>query len=170
MWVYNHYMRYEANQLPQLLSSLYRIVEQLEAMFPGLTFAPDGQVIDSLGKALVSYHYGITLHESAEKGHDGQKGARQIQIRTMHGDAITISSKPDYLIAIRLSDDGTFDEVFNGPGNGVWDLASSKKVPKSGQYQVKLVQLRNLMKASAFTPEQQIARADRDKAHKPWMS
>src|SRR5439155_13239221 len=113
-------MRYDPHQLPQLLASLYRVVHQLEAMFPGLKFSPDGQMIDSLGKALVAYHYGITLHPEAKNGHDGSIDRRQIQIRTTQLDTITVSSEPEHLIAIRLSKDGTFEEVFNGPGAGVW--------------------------------------------------
>src|SRR6266404_6514787 len=123
-------MRYDPQQLPQLLASLYRVVEQLEAMFPGLQFPPDGQMIDSLGKALVAYHYGITLHPAAKSEHDGSADGRHVQIRTTQADTITIRGEPSYLIAIRLSKDGTFEEVFNGPGANVWNLVATRKLPK----------------------------------------
>ena len=169
-WVQNDFMRYDPHQLPQLLASLYRVLEQLESVFPGLLFAPDGLMADSLGKALVSYHYGISLHPASDNGHDGTVGGRNIQIRVTQLDTIAINSEPEHLIAIRLLKDGSFEELYNGPGANVWRLVSEKRRPKNGQYAVRVSQLRNLMKSAKFASEQQVARTVRDKPSKPWMS
>jgi hypothetical protein len=39
-------------ELPNLISQLYELVDQLELMFPGRLFTPDGHMVGSLGEAL----------------------------------------------------------------------------------------------------------------------
>lgn len=45
---------------------------------------------------------------------------------------------------IRISEEGAFEEVYNGPGAPVWDLVRGKRRPKNGQYQIALSRLRVL--------------------------
>ena len=163
-------MAYDPQRLPQLLASLYRVIDELEAMFPVRRFTPDGRMVDSLGVALGAYHYGITLHQDPETPHDGFIGSRQVQIRATQGDTVLISTEPEHLIVLRMSRDGTFEECFNGPGSIVWNLVSAKPLPKSGQHKVRLSQLRALMKSSKLTPEQKIARVNHPETFKRWLA
>lgn len=48
-------------RLPQLVAELYRVVNELEAMFPGRHFTPDGHLVGSLGECLAAHHYGLQL-------------------------------------------------------------------------------------------------------------
>jgi len=130
----------------KLLKTIYESVDELETMFPGRHFTPDGHLVGSLGEALASFHYGIVLFENAAtQVHDGVKEDTKIQIKTTQGDRISISSEPDHLLVLKLKRDGSFDEKYNGPGSLVWSEVSHKKRPKNGQYQISLSSLSRLM-------------------------
>lgn len=132
----------------ELLNSIYKSVDELEAMFPGRHFTPDGHLVGSLGEALASFYYGIKLFDNAAaQGHDGTCGKKRIQIKTTQGNRISISSKPDHLLVLQLKRDGSFIEKYNGPGSLVWEQVAHKKCPKNGQYQVSLSKLSSLMES-----------------------
>ncbi|NMF90989.1 DUF6998 domain-containing protein [Aromatoleum petrolei] len=130
---------------PQLLRRIYEAVDELEKMFPGRHFTPDGHLVGSLGEALASYHYGISLSDASAECHDGICGERQVQVKATQGNRVALSSKPQHLLVLRLARDGTFTEEYNGPGALVWSLVSHKPRPKNGQYQVSLSALRRIM-------------------------
>ena len=62
---------------------------------------------------------------------------------------ISISSEPDYVIVIRILSDGSWEEVYNGPGKPVWDNAG--KTQKNGQRPISLSKLRSLMNSMETT-------------------
>lgn len=132
-------------RLPLLLRSIYDAVDELERMFPGRHFTPDGHLVGSLGEALAAYHYGIELSQASAECHDGFCGERKVQVKATQRDRISLSSEPEHLLVLRLSRDGSFSEVYNGPGAPVWLLVSHKPRPKNGQYQVSLSALHRLM-------------------------
>jgi hypothetical protein len=132
-------------RFPELLQAIYDAVDELEAMFPGRHFTPDGHLVGSLGEALASFHYGVELSSASTHCHDGKCGERNVQVKATQGDRIAMSSEPDYLLVLRLNRDGTFAEEYNGPGRLVWELVKHKPRPKNGQYQVALSTLRRLM-------------------------
>jgi hypothetical protein len=132
-------------RFPKLLKRIYSAVEELEAMFPGRHFTPDGHLVGSLGEALASYYYGIKLSSASAERHDGIRGRKKVQIKATQGIRIAISSEPEHLLVLRLERNGEFVEEYNGPGSLVWSLVSHKPRPKNGQFQVSLVALRKLM-------------------------
>ena len=133
-------------RFPELLLSIYEAVDELEKMFPGRHFTPDGHLVGSLGEALASYYYEIQLSPSSAPCHDGVCGSRNVQVKATQGDRVGLSSEPEHLLVLRLQRDGTFIEEYNGPGSLVWPLVSHKPLPKNGQYQVSLASLRRIMK------------------------
>lgn len=136
----------DKTKFQKLLKTIYESVDELEAMFPGRHFTPDGHLVGSLGEALAKFHYGIELYKNAAtQCHDGSKGEKQIQIKTTQGTRISISSEPEHLLVLKLNRDGSFIEIFNGSGSLVWSEVSHKKLPKNGQYQVPLSTLSRLM-------------------------
>ena len=137
----------DKTRFPQILRAIYEAVDELEAMFPGRHFTPDGHLVGSLGEALASFHYGVELLPASAKGHDGKVGDRYVQVKATQGDRIAISSEPEHLLVLRLRRDGTFTEEYNGPGKSVWALVRHKPLPRRGQYQVALSTLRRLMKS-----------------------
>jgi hypothetical protein len=132
-------------RFPEILRSIYEAVDELERMFPGRHFTPDGHLVGSIGEALAAYHYGIRLSGSSAACHDGTFGEVKVQIKATQGNRVALSSGPEHLLVLRISRDGTFEEYYNGPGALVWSLVSHKPRPKNGQYQVSLAALRQLM-------------------------
>jgi len=48
-----------------LVRDLYRIVDQLEHLFPGRHFTPDGHLVGSLGEVLACERYGLEILEAS---------------------------------------------------------------------------------------------------------
>jgi len=135
----------DSERFPRIVSSIYDLVHELEAMFPGRHFTPDGHMLGSLGEAIASFHYGITLLPASAFCHDGECRGRQVQIKATQTSRVSISSEPEHLLVLHLHPDGSFDEIYNGPGNIVWNLVAHKPRPKNGQYQLPISRLRQLM-------------------------
>ena len=68
---------------------------------------------------------------------------RYYQIKATQTDKISLSSEPDFLIVIKLYPDGTWNVIYNGPGNPVWE--NSGKMQKNGQRPISLSKIKKLM-------------------------
>ena len=126
------------------IRELYAITQELERNYPGRKFTPDGHLVGSIGEVLVSEHYCLTLLPNSSETHDAvTKDGRYVQIKATQVKGISISSEPEYVIVIKLFTDGSWEEVYNGPGKSVWNNAG--KMQKNGQRPISLRKLRNLM-------------------------
>lgn len=130
---------------PQLIQELYGVVGRLEAMFPGRPFTPDGHLVGSLGECFAEYYYGLELRRCSTEGHDGAVGNLEVEVKATQGKAVALRSESAHLLVFKLQQDGSFDEVYNGPGKPVWALVEAKPRPSNGQRQVSLSQLTRLM-------------------------
>ena len=130
--------------LSDKIKQLYKITNELEQAYPGRKFTVDGHLVGSIGEVIVAEHYGLSLLPNSTKTHDAiSKEGKQVQIKATQVKSIAISSEPDYLIVIRLLSDGSWEEIYNGPGKAAWDNAG--KMQKNGQRPISLSKLRNLM-------------------------
>jgi hypothetical protein len=136
----------DVRRFPEILRAIYALTSELEAMFPGRHFTPDGHMVGSIGEALGMYHYGISLYSASNADHDGECEGKKIQIKATQRKAIAISSCPEYLLVLRIYEDGSFTEEYNGPGEPVWKLVEGRKTAKRGQYQISLKALHALPK------------------------
>ena len=132
-------------RFPVLIRSVYAAVDELELMFPGRHFTPDGHMVGSIGEALAAFYYGLELFAASAEGHDGKVDDRLVQVKATQAKMISISSEPEFLLVLKIARDGSFKEIYNGPGGIVWALVSHKPRPKNGQYQVSLSMLTRLM-------------------------
>lgn len=138
-------MPLDEKQFPELIRALYGIVGKLEEMFPGRPFTPDGHMVGSLAECFAQYYYGIELYGCSNRGHDGRHEQRKVEIKATQGNRVALRSEPEFLLVFRLNKDGSFEEIYNGPGDLVWKLVEGRKRPSNGQYQVSLQQLRATM-------------------------
>ena len=130
--------------LSDKIKELYKITNELESSYPGRKFTIDGHLVGSIGEVIVAEHYGLELLRNSTETHDAVSAeGKYIQIKATQINRIAISSEPDYLIVIKLFSDGTWEEVYNGPGKPVWDNAG--KMQKNGQRPISLSKLRCLM-------------------------
>lgn len=128
------------------IKAIYAITGELEALYPGRHFTPDGHMVGSIGEVIVADAYGLELLTASAKTHDARaQDGKMIQIKATQRDRIAISSEPDYLIAIRIHSDGSYEEIYNGPGNLVWQAAGPMQ--KNGQRSISTAKLSNIAKA-----------------------
>ncbi|TAH10725.1 MAG: hypothetical protein EAZ11_11610 [Curvibacter sp.] len=140
----------DETEFPALIRELYDLVARLENMFPGRHFTPDGHLVGSIGEAFASYYYGVKLHRASFEGHDGTVGERLVEVKATQGTKVALSSEPQHLLVLKLFKDGSFEEVYNGPGAQVWarcnpPQAANKSNRKRGQYHVSLSVLKTMM-------------------------
>ena len=132
----------DQHKFQSLVKQLYSTVNELEAMFPGRHFTPDGHMVGSLGECLVASAYGLELMTASNKGYDAvSKSGLKVEIKATQSKSAAFRSEPEHTIIIKIEPDGTFKEVYNGPGSLVWEQFSGKPLPSNGQYQISLKKL-----------------------------
>jgi hypothetical protein len=134
-------------RVPDLVGRLYEIVSELEMLFPGRHFTPDGYLVGSLGEVMAAYYYyyyGPKLLPAPAEGHDARtQGGTLAQIKAAQGSRVSLRSEPNHSIVLRLTRHGYAEGVFKGPGKLAWDQAGRKQ--SNGQCPISLVKLRVLM-------------------------
>ena len=150
----------DTSQVPSKIQALYQITNELEAMFPGSKFTPDGHMIGSIGEVLVASKYHLELLDNSVKTHDAvTKDGKMVQIKATQTNRISISSEPDYLIVIQIDTAGSWMEIYNGPGKEPWEYAG--KMQKNGQRAISLSKLKRLM--VHVSPSDQISEGPADR-------
>ena len=140
------------SRLTALIKQLYETVSELESMFPGRHFTPDGHMVGSLGECLVADAYGLELKKASTKGHDAvSRSGLEVEIKATQANSVAFRSEPQHVIVVKIMRDGTFEEIFNGPGSLVWAQFSGKRLPDNGQFQIRLSKLQELNRRIAET-------------------
>ena len=130
--------------LSDKIKELYKIVNELEREYPGRKFTIDGHLIGSIGEVIVAEAYGLKLLPTGTKTHDAIFDEKMVQIKATQKNRIAISSEPKYLIVIKVFPDGSWKEIYNGPGKSVWENAcEGKNKPRS----ISLTKLKFLMES-----------------------
>lgn len=97
-------------------------------------------MVGSLGEVVAADRYGLELFEASYPMHDAKASdGRLVQIKTTQGTRVALSDCPEYLIVMRLTRDGSFEEVYNGPGKQVWDATG--RLQKTGQRHISISKL-----------------------------
>lgn len=136
----------ELSELQAIIGELYAVVSKLEAKYPGRHFTPDGHMVGSLGEVIAADRYGLELFEASHPVHDAvASDGRLVQIKVTQGTRVALNECPDNLIVLRLGSDGSFEEIYNGPGTPVWNACGKKQ--KTGQRQISLTKLRKLQES-----------------------
>ena len=130
-------------QAAEKIKELYEISAELERLFPGRHYTPDGHMIGSIGEALAASYYGLELFPASEETHDAKApDGRLVQIKATQIGRISLSSEPRWLLVLRIHRDGTFSEEYNGPGILAWEHCG--KMQKNGQRPISLAKLGKL--------------------------
>jgi|SRR5690606_5301547 len=133
----------QTDKIPELIKRIYEIVNELETLFPGRHFTPDGHMVGSIGEVLAAEHFNLELLPASFQGHDAKdKDGRFVQIKATQGNSVALRSEPDRLIILKLKKDGNFEIVYDGDGKIVWENCGS--VQSNGQRRISLTKLRSL--------------------------
>ena len=129
----------------ELVRQLYKVVSELDELFKDekRSFTPDGHLVGSIGEVLAKYRYGLELLPNSSETHDAiAPDSRMVQIMATQGSRVALSSRPDYLVVLKIAKDGTAHEVYNGPGDLVWNNCG--KPQKNGQSPISIFRLKQL--------------------------
>jgi hypothetical protein len=106
----------------QEIQQLLSITRQLKAKH-GRSFTLDGRLVGDIGEVLAAEKYGLELLPENSFKHDAKEIAteRYIQIKASFKGYCYFPfgehKVPDYFLALHLNEDGSFTELFNGPGS-----------------------------------------------------
>jgi ADP-ribosylglycohydrolase len=135
------------NKTQELIVELYGIVSQLESMYNGRKFTLDGHLVGSLGEVYAQENYQLDLYKPSAELHDAittDGTNRQVQIKATQGKQIALSVEraPEYLLVFSIGADGSFTEIYNGPGQQPFDAAGKEQ--KTSQKPIRLSKLAEL--------------------------
>ena len=134
--------------------TLIATVRALEALYPGRSFTLDGHLVGSIGEVLAAELYNLVLLPASSRCHDGTcPVGRQVQIKLTQRSRVALSEEPDFLLVLRLDDDGNVHEVYNGPGRLPWAAAGREQ--KNGQRSISIAKL--IAMSSGVAAEERIA-------------
>lgn len=145
-------------EVPALISELYRIVDRPEELFPGRPFTIDGHLLGSIGEVLAAYRYNLDLARPSTLGCDAESvQIGKVEIKTTQGRSVSFRREPPHLIVFSLSRNGLPQEVYNGPGRTVWPHVGKRN--KNGQYSIPLTKLRALAQQVPGEERLEVARS-----------
>ena len=82
----------DEQRFPELIRNLYNIVAELEEMFTGRPFTPDGHMVGSLAECFAEYYYALNLLACSNPGHDARLDDCQVEIKATQTRTPTSSS------------------------------------------------------------------------------
>ncbi|MDL1862842.1 hypothetical protein FBR04_17705 [Betaproteobacteria bacterium PRO7] len=133
--------------IPDAVRQMLGIVEKLCAAYPKKKFTLDGRLVGDIGEVLVEDAYDLELFEDVKKHHDGQcSDGRLVQIKATMKKSLTFPADhvPNYYLGVQIHSDGSFTEVFNGPGAIAWEAVKGRAAPKTNLHSVPITTLKKL--------------------------
>jgi len=106
------------------------------------SFTLDGKLVGDIGEVLAAEKYGLILLSENAPIYDAKEKStnRLIQIKSSFSDRsyfpCSESKIPDYYLAVRINEDGTLEELFNGTGKYIFDNYIKKEglIANLGRY------------------------------------
>ncbi|MCK5268242.1 MAG: hypothetical protein KAR07_08745 [Spirochaetes bacterium] len=126
-------------------------IKKLHENYPQKKFTMDGRLVGDLGEVLAEQNYKIKLYDGQHSRHDAcfeNNKKREVQIKTTMKENLGFPHDeqkwPEYYLGIRLIDDGSIVEIFNGPGNIIADEMKNRKRPGNGLHVISINRLKKL--------------------------
>jgi len=112
------------------LKNIFLGIAQLRNSFEdkGKEFTVDGRLVGDIGEVIAASEYDVKLYPVQQADHDGETSARKkVQVKATFKDSLTFKKKPDYYLGFKLHPDGTYEEIFNGPGAKIFEEFKHRK-------------------------------------------
>ena len=143
-------MEYSPDDLAEvapLVRRLYEIVDELERLFPGRSFTPDGHLVGSIGESLAAYMFDLDLMPASFRGSDAMaRDGSTVEIKATQGSSVALSAHadplPDRLVVLRLLRTGQAEVIYNGPAAQAWSASGAPQ--RNGQRRIGFGVLRAL--------------------------
>jgi hypothetical protein len=107
--------------LQKSLPALFRTIQKLAKGFHNRKpFTIDGRLVGDIGEMLAEEIFDLTLNAKLKKGYDGiSYDGRRVDVKATFKNSLAFRAVPDYCIGFKLYEDGSFEVVFNGPGETI---------------------------------------------------
>lgn len=141
-------------KIDDAVKTMLEIVDELRKTYPKKKFTLDGRLVGDLGEILVEEFYDIILYENIKAKYDGETpDGKNVQIKTTMKDSLTFPADfiPDFYIGIKIKKDGTFDEIYNGSGELIYQIIEDRAKPSNNLYNIpinKLIKLNSQVEQS----------------------
>ena len=129
------------------LRQLLRVVGRLRATYDGKQFTLDGRLVGDIGEVLAAETYDLALLDGLQWHYDARdRNGRRVQIKATMKRALTFPADhvPDYYLGIVIKPDGSFEEVFNGPGRIAFEAVKHRVRPKTSLHSIPIKRLQEL--------------------------
>jgi len=137
----------ELDNFRDKIRQIYDIATELENMFPGRKFTPDGHMVGSIGEAIATIDYGVKLHKThVHPGTDGIVNDRKVQVKATQGEGVAIKmQEPDeLLLVLKIKKDGTWEKIYDGDSERVWIALKGQRENRMGEKTISLKRLQGL--------------------------
>jgi len=136
-------------EIHSAVKQMLEIVDGLHKRYPQKKFTLDGRLVGDIGEVLVENDYEVKLHAGMAKHHDGittDGTSREVQIKTTMKNSLTfpVDHIPELYIGIKVHSDGTYTEIFNGPGVIARKAIENRAPTKTNLHSVSLFALTKL--------------------------
>jgi hypothetical protein len=109
-------------EIKDSLALIFEGIDQLKNAFPNRAFTIDGRLVGDIGEVVAALTYDIELHEKSLPEYDGvTSDGRRVQVKATFKDTLYMTTVPDFFLGLKLSEDGTCEEIFNGPGKVIYE-------------------------------------------------
>jgi hypothetical protein len=116
------------NVLKEEITKLFDLKERLNKEFENRNFTPDGRLIGDIGEVLAELYYDIILDKGQSHTHDGETpDGQSVQIKISFQDHLTFGKIPKYYLGLKIDKNGDYTEVYNGPGQIIYDRYKHRK-------------------------------------------
>jgi len=114
--------------ITKALALIFAGIDDLKAAFPNRQFTIDGRLVGDIGEIIAALEYDVVLHETSQPNHDADTSdGRRVQIKATFKDSLTLRFIPDYYLGFKLFPDGQHQEIFNGPGQVLYERYKHRK-------------------------------------------
>jgi hypothetical protein len=115
--------------LSESLALIFQGIKGLRDTFSNeRKFTIDGRLVGDIGEIIAATEYNIDLDKTSQPNYDGTShDGRRVQIKATFQDQLTFKTVPDYYIGLKLNENGTHEEIYNGPGKYIFEHYAKRK-------------------------------------------
>lgn len=136
------------SRIEEALGSIFRGIGKLKEQFPEKAFTIDGRLVGDIGEVIAALEYEVDLYDVQTPMHDGETSdGRKVQIKATFKDKLSLTVVPDFYLGLQLFEDGTHEEIFNGPGSIIAEKFSHRSGFGEKQLSFPVATLRALSKS-----------------------
>ena len=103
--------------MPEPVARIYKAAAELEALYPGRKFTPDGHLVGSIGEVIAAEALGLTLYPMSKPGHDAFDANGDVQIKLTAGKSIAMYACCVRLVVLRVVSPEEAEIVYDGAGH-----------------------------------------------------